>query len=95
MVAGDNGLTISGIGPGITREAALPSIYAASICSSLSVKACYNLQLANCPAYGTAAANGGGTFEAAGGAAPTRCARIYGVGMGVGVAIGVAGQLVA
>ena len=91
LVAGDNGLTISGIGPGITREAALPSPSAASICSSLSVKACYSLQLSNCPQYGTAAA--GGTFEAAG-AAPTNCVRIYGVGMGLGMAIG-AGQLLA
>lgn len=91
LLAGDNGLTISGIGPGITREAALPSTSAASVCSSLSTKACYNLQLTNCPMYGTAA---GGTFEAAEGAAPTRCAGMYGVGMGVGVALGVAGQLV-
>ena len=91
LIAGDNGLTISGIGPGITREAALPSTSAASICSSLSTKACYNLQLANCPMYGTAA---GGTFVGAEGAAPTRCAGLYGVGMGVGVALGVAGQLV-
>lgn len=93
LVAGDNGLTVSGIGPGITREAALLSTSAASICSSLSVKACYNLQLTNCPMYGTAAGNGG-TFEAAG-AAPTLCAGVYGVGIGVGVAIGFAGQLVA
>lgn len=94
LIAGDNGLTISGIGPGITREAALPSTSAASICSSLSTKACYNLQLSNCPMYGTAG-GGGGTFKAAEGAAPTYCARIYEVGMGVGVALGFAGQLVA
>lgn len=94
LIAGDNGLTISGIGPGITREAALPSTSAASICSSLSAEACYHLQLTNCPMYGTAAGSGGGTFEAAEGAAPTHFAGMYGVGMGVGVAVGIARQLV-
>ena len=93
LIAGDNGLTISGIGPGITREAALPSTSAVSICSSLSVKACHNLQLADCPAYGTAATtNGGGTFEVEG-AAPTRAA-INGIGMGIGMALGLGGQLI-
>lgn len=44
--------------------------------------------------YGTAAGSGGGTFEAAEGAAPTHFAGMYGVGMGFGVAVGVARQLI-
>lgn len=48
LVAGNNGLTISGIGPGITREAALPLTSATSICSSLSVAACVRTFLSLC-----------------------------------------------
>ena len=93
LESGDNGVTVSGAGVGITRQAAIPDVTAASICSSLSTVACHNLQLANCATYGTGAATAAGTFEVSGGAMPTGCPRLYGVGMGVGVALGVARQI--
>ena len=95
LESGDNGVTVSGAGVGITRQAAIPDITAASICSSLSTVACGNLQLANCATYGTGAATAAGTFEVSGGAMPSGCPGLYGVGMGVGVALGVAGRIVA
>ena len=95
LESGDSGVTVSGAGVGITRQAAIPDITAASICSSLSTEACHNLQLASCATYGNAAAaTTGGSFVVTGASAPTACAGLYGVGMGVGVALGVAGQMV-
>ena len=94
LESGDSGVTVAGAGAGITRQAAIPEPTAASICSSLSTEACHNLQLANCATYGgPAAATAGGTFEVSTAAAPTACAGLYGVGMGVGIALGVAGHL--
>jgi len=96
LESGDSGVTVSGAGVGITKNAAILDITAASICSSLSTEACHNLQLAGCATYGTAAAQtGGGSFVVSANAAPTGCAGMYGVGMGVGVALGFAGQIVA
>ena len=96
LESGDSGVTVSGAGAGITRQAAIPDTTAASICSSLSTEACHNLQLANCATYGNAAAaTAAGTFQVSTAAAPTICAGLYGVGMGVGVALGVAGRIVA
>lgn len=96
LESGDNGVTVSGAGVGVTRQPALPDVTAASICSSLSTQACHNLQLASCATYGTGAATAAGSFGVSGGGAmPTGCPEIYRVGMGVGVALGIAGQMVA
>lgn len=95
LESGDSGVTVSGAGVGITKAAAIPDITAASICSSLSTEACHGLQLAGCATYGSAAAGtAGGSFVTSAIAAPTGCAGMYRVGMGVGVAIGIAGQMV-
>lgn len=87
------GVTITGPGVGVTAQTSLPSASAAAICSSLSTQACYPLQLANCPMYGTAGetAPSAATFIAPN-AAPTRCAALYGVG--AGIAAGLAGQII-
>ena len=87
------GVTITGPGVGAGAQTSLPSTSAASICSSLSTQACYPLQLANCPMYGTAGetAPSAATFVAPNGA-PTRCAALY--GMGAGIALGLAGQVI-
>ena len=86
------GVTITGPGVGATAQTSLPSASAASICSSLSTQACYPLQLANCPMYGTAGetAPSAATFVAPN-AAATKCAAFY--GMGAGIAVGIAGQV--
>lgn len=95
LESGDSGVTVSGAGVGTTKAAAIPDITAASICSSLSTEACHNLQLAACATYGSAAAgSAGGSFVTGANAAPTGCAGRYGIGMGVGVAIGLVGQMV-
>ena len=88
------GVTITGPGVGAGAQTPLPSASAASICSSLSTQACYPLQLANCPMYGTAGetAPSAATFVAPN-AAPTRCAALY--GMGAGIVVGIAGQVIA
>ena len=86
------GVTITGPGVGATAQTSLPSASAASICSGLSTQACYPLQLANCPMYGTAGetAPSAATFVAPN-SAVTRCAGLYGVG--AGIAVGLAGQV--
>lgn len=91
LESGDSGISVPGAVVGVTTQAAIPDASAAPICSSLSSEACRNLQLASCATYGTASATGGGTFVAAN-AASTGHARMYGVGMGVGVVLGFAGQ---
>lgn len=84
-----NGVTVSGAGVGITVQGATATMAAAmSVCSSLSSQACYGLQLGSCSTY-----TGTGTLINPN-AAPTKCARaLYGVG--VGVAVGIAGQMLA
>lgn len=89
LETGGNGVTVSGVGGGITAQPALGAVSAGAICSSLSTQACYNLGLGNCPMYGTVAVTAGGTFVA-GNAAPTMCAHVYRVA--VAVAVGVARQ---
>ena len=85
-----NGVTVSGIGGGVTVAGSTPTVQAQSICSSLSSQACSSGQLANCNTYGTAAQPTVTIINA--NAAPSRCpAGLYGVG--VGVALGVAGQV--
>ncbi|KAF1365060.1 hypothetical protein EJ07DRAFT_98298 [Lizonia empirigonia] len=82
LMGGAQGVTISAPNGGATITA-VPSLGQASasqVCSSLSQEACYGLQVAACQA-----------FDGSGNAAPTRgCA---GLAVGMGVALGVAGQL--
>ena len=84
------GVTVSGLGGGVTVPGSTPTVQPQSVCSSLSSQACSNGQLANCNTYGTA---GQATVTIINpNAAPTRCpGGLYGVGMGV--ALGVAGQV--
>lgn len=88
------GVTISGPGGGTTQQQAIAPASAESICSSLSAEACHGLQLTQCSTLGGAAKTAAaGTFiEGSTNAAPTRCAAML-YGMGIGVAVGVAGQL--
>ncbi|MCJ1367380.1 hypothetical protein MMC16_006513 [Acarospora aff. strigata] len=89
-LGGVNGVTVSGAGVGITVPGATPTVQAQSICSSLSSQACSALQLGNCNTFGTAAAPTATLINP--NAAPTRCPG--GVYMaGIGVALGVAGQV--
>lgn len=84
------GVTVSGIGGGVTVAGSTPTVQPQSICSSLSSQACPNGQLANCNTYGTAAVASVTMINP--NAAPSRCpGKLYGIG--VGVALGVAGQV--
>lgn len=87
------GVTVSGPGGGITQQGAIAPVSAESICSSLSAEACHGLQLTQCSTLGGAAKTAAGTFvEGSANAAPTRCAAaLYGVG--IGVVVGVVGQV--
>ena len=94
---GGYGVTVSGQNGQITQQAAIPASSAESICSSLSQEACHGLQLAQCSGLGGATpASVTGSFVVGGssnaGATPTRCRIMY--GMGVGVAVGLAGQVI-
>ena len=90
------GVTVSGPGGGITQNGgAIAPASAESICSSLSAEACHGLALAQCSTLGgatkTAAA---GTFvEGSANTAPSRCAAGF-YGMGMGVAVGLAGHVI-
>lgn len=87
---GINGVTVTGVGGGVTVQGATATGNAASICSSLSAQACYGLQPTQCSAFGV---GGGNTFVVSQGAGPTRCpGGVYEIG--VGIAVGVAGVLV-
>ena len=88
---GINGVTVNGGGAGITVQGVTAS--AASICSSLSSQACYNLQLGDCPTFGTAAATGSGVIVGVNSARRGREWRIW--TLAVGVAVTLAGQMVA
>lgn len=87
-------VTINGPGGGVTQAGAMVSVSAESICSSLSVEACHGLNLAQCSTLGGAKATGAANSFVVGSvnAAPTRCAALYGIG--VGMAVGLAGQAV-
>ncbi|KAJ8117449.1 hypothetical protein OPT61_g1360 [Boeremia exigua] len=81
LIGGAQGVTISAPNGGATITG-VPSLgvqSASSICASLSQEACYGLQVEACQA-----------FDGSGNAAPTRCGGYIGA---VGVALGVAGQL--
>ena len=82
-------MTVTGGGAGITVQGATATASAASICSSLSQAACYGLQLANCPAFGTGTATG----LVVAGSNGRRCCEGVRYGVGVGVAIGLACQV--
>lgn len=81
LASGLPGVTISGPNGGatITAIASLGQVSASAICSSLSSKACSGLIVEACASFGGE------------NAARTRCAPMYGVG--AGVALGLAGQL--
>lgn len=79
LANGVPGVTVSAPGGGatITAIASLGQVSASAICSSLSSQACSGLIVEACASFGNAAM--------------TRCAPMYGVG--AGVAVGIAGQL--
>lgn len=54
-LAGQNGVTVSGFGGGITVQGASGTVLstASSICSSLSLEACYGLREGQCAGFGT------------------------------------------
>lgn len=83
LANGVPGVTVSGPNGGatITAIASLGIQSASSICASLSSKACSGLIVEACARYG----------DGAGNAANTRCGNMY--GLGAGVAVGLAGQL--
>ena len=87
-------VTVSGPGGGVTQAGAMVPATAESICSSLSMEACHGLSLAQCSTLtGAGAAKTGAANSFVAGsanAAPRRCGPLY--GMGVGIAVGLAGQ---
>ena len=95
---GGYGVTIAGGGGGVTQQGAMEPASAEAICSSLSQQACHGLQLSMCSTLGggsskpSAAANSFVAGDDSAGAAPTRCFGLYGVG--VGMAVGIVGQMV-
>lgn len=93
LEGGGYGVTIEGAGGGTTQGAPMPVSSAESICSSLSSQACNGLQLSACSTLTGASATTQGTFVAgSANAAATKGAALYGVGFGM--AIGLAGQVV-
>ena len=91
---GGYGVTVSGAQGQVTQQAAIPAVSAESICSSLSKEACHGLQESQCSTLGGARSSAGGKSFVFGessnaGPAPSGCAMVY--GMGVGVALGLAG----
>ena len=95
---GGYGVTVAGQGGIITQQGAMVPASAEAICSSLSMEACHGLNVGMCSTLGGAAkSTPGGNFvvgsqTSSGGAAPTKCAVMYGVGLGM--AVGIAGQAV-
>lgn len=95
---GGYGVTVAGQGGVITQQGVLAPASAEAICSSLSMEACHGLNVGMCSTFGGAAKpSAGGNFvvgsqTSSGGAAPTRCAVMY--GLGLGMAVGIAGQVV-
>ncbi|KAF2472275.1 uncharacterized protein BDR25DRAFT_19905 [Lindgomyces ingoldianus] len=87
LASGRQGVTISAPNGGatITAIASVGMPSASSICSSLSAQACFGLQVQACQAFGNG--NTGNT----GAGRRNACGRIYGIG--AGVAVGIAGQM--
>ncbi|KAL6718048.1 hypothetical protein ACLMJK_004133 [Lecanora helva] len=94
LEGGGMAVTISGPAGGVTQQGAMPAASAESVCSSLSAEACHGLALTQCSTLGGAKQTAAGTFVAGGSAnaAPTKCPLAY--GMGLGVAAGIAVQVV-
>lgn len=91
-LGGVNGVTVAGPGgAGITVQGSTPTVDAQSVCSSLSRKACYGLQVAYCTAFGTSGATGN-QFINPGQAAPRRSSSLR--DLAVGLAVGIAGLFV-
>ena len=67
------------------------SVSASQICSSLSSRACYGLQLANCGTFTGTAATAQGTFVAGSGGREGR--KNGGWGVGVGLLLGILGMV--
>ncbi len=87
-------VTVNGPGGGVTQAGAMPVASAESICSSLSVEACHKLALTQCATLGsTGGAAAGGFVVGSANGAPTNCPMAL-YGMGVGMAVGVAAQVV-
>ncbi|KIW37980.1 uncharacterized protein PV06_09957 [Exophiala oligosperma] len=92
-LAGGNGVTVSGLGGGITQQGATGTILssASSICSSLSSQGCYGLQSTQCSQFpsatgDTTAASSSGGFVQVGNDSPrqTPCpGLLYAAGAGV------------
>ncbi|KIV78817.1 hypothetical protein PV11_06426 [Exophiala sideris] len=105
-LAGANGVTVSGLGGGITVAGTSGTVLssASSICSSLSAKGCYSLQETQCSIFGTAsgsatvtatASSTSGGFVQVGNEGPRRtaCPRMLYVA-GAGAMFGAMGGLV-
>lgn len=94
---GVNGVTVSGLGGGVTVAGTTASgtANAQSICSSLSSVACHGLQSSSCSVYGSGTGNNFVTAQATNSAA----ARITGCPgqlfvVGGGIAVGMAGAMI-
>ncbi|KAF2018671.1 hypothetical protein BU24DRAFT_488757 [Aaosphaeria arxii CBS 175.79] len=92
LANGRQGVTVSapdGAGAVITAVPSLGPLSASSICQSLSSRACYELDVRACAAFGTGGGGGGGS----GAAGAKKCRELYG-GVGAGIAVvGIAGQI--
>lgn len=80
-LAGQNGVTVSGVGSqGLTQAGASGTVAsgASSICSSLSLRGCYNLQSSQCNSFGSAGATGTAGLVQSGAAAVPAMARCTG-----------------
>ena len=90
-------VTVSGPGGGVTQAGAIAPASAQSICSSLSAEACHGLATPQCSTLGGAAKTAAaGTFvEGSANAAPTGHVGIGSLYGCVGIAVGLAGQIMA
>ncbi|KIW13221.1 hypothetical protein PV08_08408 [Exophiala spinifera] len=100
-LAGGNGVTVSGLGGGVTQQGAtgtIPSSSASSICSSLSSQGCYGLQSTQCSQFPSAtgatttAASSGGFVQVGDGPRQTACPGLL-YAAGAGAMFGVLGGM--
>jgi hypothetical protein len=95
-LAGVNGVTVSGVGFGLTVQGSTGTILsqASSICSSLSQSACYGLQESQCSSFGgSISSDVTGGLSTNAGPRPTACpGMVYAAG--AGVMMGAMGALV-
>jgi len=97
-LAGVNGVTVTGLGVGITVQGSSGTILssASSICSSLSVSACYNLQETQCSVFGggaTATVTSGFVQPGKAGPRQTPCPGML-YAAGAGAVVGAVGALI-